>query len=134
MRRCCKLPSKATLSAVISSHVLRRLALWPLIAPVLAAFTTRSSPFLAAACLPALLLSIFLSSGQYAYGSTLLAPLVSPLAPFLALNLYNAHLQSIVHGTGHRRGILSIVNISSNAVCISMKRDVVWYSCDFNSC
>ena len=46
------------------THVFRRLALCPLTAPLLAAFTTRSSPFLAAACFPALLFSIVLSSGQ----------------------------------------------------------------------
>ena len=77
----------SNLFVLSSPQVRRRLALCPFTAPVFAAFTTLSSPFFAAACLPARLFSIFLSNGQYAYGSTLLAPFVSPLAPFLALNL-----------------------------------------------
>ena len=71
-------------------HFRARLALRPLAAPDLAARTTASRPCSAAAFLAGRRLSILRSSGQYAYGSTLLAPLVSPPALPLLLNLCGA--------------------------------------------
>lgn len=71
----CMFLMDATDNAILAAHFARcLLALLPLAAPALAAFTTESSPSRASAFLDGRLLSILRSSGQYAYGSTLLPP------------------------------------------------------------
>ena len=116
--------------AYLSIYVLRRLALCPLTAPLFAALTTLSSPFLAAACLPALLFNIFLSRGQYAYGSTLLPPLVSPLAPFLALNLH--HMNNL-QGFGSK-GTNAYLVKDLSSVCTVKACQIHQLACIRSSC